>query len=292
MATVLPLISPDSDVIDFERRFGGIARLYGESALTTFKQAHVCVIGVGGVGSWAVEGLARSAIGKITMIDLDHLSESNVNRQLHALTDTLGQSKVDALAERIAQINPYCVVTRVEEFIDPDNVATLISVGQFDYVIDAIDNTRAKTALVVHCRANHIPLVTIGSAGGQVDPTRIAVCDLSRTEQEPLLARVRKRLRRLHGFPRGTKNKFGIDAVYSTEPVRHPELCATDDETNSEMNSEINEGLNGLNCAGYGSAVVVTASFGFVAAGLVLRKLAELSNQSNQSKATASHAEV
>ena len=218
-------------MIDFERRFGGIARLYGESALTSFKQAHVCVIGVGGVGSWAVEGLARSAIGKITMIDLDHLSESNVNRQLHALTDTLGQSKVDALAERIAQINPYCVVTRVEEFIDPDNVATLIPVGQFDYVIDAIDNTRAKTALVVHCRANHIPLVTIGSAGGQVDPTRIAVCDLSRTEQEPLLARVRKRLRRLHGFPRGTKNKFGIDAVYSTEPVRHPELCATDDET-------------------------------------------------------------
>ena len=274
MATVLPLIPPDSDAIDFERRFGGIARLYGESALTTFKQAHVCVIGVGGVGSWAVEGLARSAIGKITMIDLDHLSESNVNRQLHALTDTLGKSKVDALAERIAQINPYCVVTRVEEFIDPDNVATLIPVGQFDYVIDAIDNTRAKTALVVHCRANHIPLVTIGSAGGQVDPTRIAVCDLSRTEQEPLLARVRKRLRRLHGFPRGTKNKFGIDAVYSTEPVRHPELCTTDDETNSETN----EGLNGLNCAGYGSAVVVTASFGFVAAGLVLRKLAEQSN--------------
>lgn len=274
MATVLPLIPPDSDAIDFERRFGGIARLYGESALTSFKQAHVCVIGVGGVGSWAVEGLARSAIGKITMIDLDHLSESNVNRQLHALTDTLGKSKVDALAERIAQINPYCVVTRVEEFIDPDNVATLIPVGQFDYVIDAIDNTRAKTALVVYCRANHIPLVTIGSAGGQVDPTRIAVCDLSRTEQEPLLARVRKRLRRLHGFPRGTKNKFGIDAVYSTEPVRHPELCATDDETNSETN----EGLNGLNCAGYGSAVVVTASFGFVAAGLVLRKLAEQSN--------------
>ena len=288
MATALPLIPPDSDAIDFERRFGGIARLYGESALTSFKQAHVCVIGVGGVGSWAVEGLARSAIGKITMIDLDHLSESNVNRQLHALTDTLGKSKVDALAERIAQINPNCEVTRIEEFIDPDNVATLIPVGQFDYVIDAIDNTRAKTALVVHCRANHIPLVTIGSAGGQVDPTRIAVCDLSRTEQEPLLARVRKRLRRMHGFPRGTKNKFGIDAVYSTEPVRHPELCATDDETNSETN----EDLNGLNCAGYGSAVVVTASFGFVAAGLVLRKLAERSHQSNQSKATASRSEV
>ena len=142
-----------------------------------------------------------------------------------------------------------------------------------DYLatVKAVDDNVGR---VLHCRANHIPLVTIGSAGGQVDPTRIAVCDLSRTEQEPLLARVRKRLRRLHGFPRGTKNKFGIDAVYSTEPVRHPELCATDDETNSETN----EGLNGLNCAGYGSAVVVTASFGFVAAGLVLRKLAEQSD--------------
>lgn len=270
MSTVLPLIPQDSDEIDFERRFGGIARLYGEQALSSFRQAHVCVIGVGGVGSWAVEALARSAIGKITMIDLDNLSESNINRQIHALTETLGKPKVDALAERIAQINPYCVVTRVEEFVDPDNVGDLIPVGQFDYVIDAIDNARAKTALVVHCRDQKISLITIGSAGGQVDPTRIAVCDLSRTEQEPLLARVRKRLRSLHGFPRGTKNKFGIDAVYSTEPVRHPELCAIDDDTT--------DGLTGLNCAGYGSAVVVTASFGFVAASLVLRKLAERSN--------------
>ncbi len=270
MSTVLPLIAPETDEIDVERRFGGIARLYGEQALSSFRQAHVCVIGVGGVGSWAVEALARSAIGKITMIDLDNLSESNINRQIHALTDTLGKPKVDALAERIAQINPYCVVTNIEEFIDPDNVAHMIPTGQFDYVIDAIDNARAKTALVVHCREQKIPLITIGSAGGQVDPTRIAVCDLSRTEQEPLLARVRKRLRSLHGFPRGTKNKFGIDAVYSTEPVRHPELCAVDDDAT--------DGLTGLNCAGYGSAVVVTASFGFVAASLVLRKLAERSN--------------
>ena len=282
MSTVLSLISQDADTIDVERRFGGIARLYGEQALSSFRRAHVCVIGVGGVGSWAVEALARSAIGKITMIDLDNLSESNINRQIHALTETLGKPKVDALAERIAQINPYCVVTRVEEFIDADNVAALIPVGQFDYVIDAIDNARAKTALVVHCRDQKIPLITIGSAGGQVDPTRIAVCDLSRTEQEPLLARVRKRLRSLHGFPRGTKNKFGIDAVYSTEPVRHPELCAVgDDATDS---------LTGLNCDGYGSAVVVTASFGFVAASLVLRKLAERSNTSTN--ITASHSSV
>lgn len=266
MASVLTLSASDHAASDSERRFGGIARLYGDAALAAFRRAHVCVIGVGGVGSWTVEALARSAIGHITMVDLDHLSASNVNRQLHALTDTLGQAKVTALSERIAQINPACVVTEIEDFIAEDNLTSLVVPGRFDYVIDAIDNARAKTALVVHCRAHQIPLVTIGSAGGQIDPTRIAIADLSRTEQEPLLARVRKRLRAHHGFPRGTKNKFGIDAVYSTEPLRHPELCESDGTSS---------GVTGLNCAGYGSAVVVTASFGFVAAGFVLRKLAE-----------------
>jgi len=266
MASVLPLPAADTADIDFERRFGGIARLYGDAALAAFRNAHVCVIGVGGVGSWAVEALARSAIGQITLIDLDHLAESNVNRQIHALTDTLGKAKVGALAERIAQINPFCRVNEIEDFVTEDNLASLIEPGRFDYVIDAIDNARAKTALVVHCRAHQIPLVMIGSAGGQIDPTRIPIVDLSRTEQEPLLARVRKRLRAHHGFPRGTKNKFGVDAVYSTEPLRHPELCTTDEDA---------LGITGLNCAGYGSAVVVTASFGFVAAGFVLRKLAE-----------------
>lgn len=266
MASVLPLPAehPAED-IDFDRRFGGLARLYGAAGLDAFRRAHVCVIGVGGVGSWVVEALARSAIGRITMIDLDHLAESNVNRQIHALSDTLGMAKVGALADRIAQINPYCVVNGIEEFVDADNVSSLIPPGRFDYVIDAIDDARAKTALIVHCREQQIPLLTIGSAGGQTDPTRIAVCDLSRTEQEPLLARVRKNLRIRHGFPRGTKNKFGIDAVYSTEPLRLPELCDTTDEAT---------GVTGLNCAGYGSAVVVTASFGLVAAAHVLRQLA------------------
>ncbi len=263
--------------IDIERRFGGIARLYGDAALTAFRRAHVCVIGVGGVGSWAVEALARTAIGKITMLDLDHLAESNVNRQIHALTDTLGQSKVGALSARIAQINPYCEVTEVEEFIDPDNVAQWLPPGRYDYVIDAIDNARAKVALIVHCRQHQIPLVTIGSAGGQIDPTRIEVCDLSRTEQEPLLARVRKRLRAAHAFPRDRRHKFHIDAVWSSEPLRQPELCAVDDEALDAGQSAdaANVGITGINCAGYGSAVVVTASFGFVAAGHVLRKLAE-----------------
>jgi tRNA threonylcarbamoyladenosine dehydratase len=253
--------------IDFERRFGGIARLYGDAALARFRAVHVCVIGVGGVGSWVVEALARSAIGRITMIDLDNVAESNVNRQLHALTDTLGKAKVTALAERIAQINPYCEVTQVEDFISPDNLDDMIGKCDYDYVIDAIDNVKAKTALIVYCRDKGIRLITIGGAGGQIDPTKIEIRDLSRTEQEPLLAKVRKRLRAQHGFPRGTKNKFGIDAVFSTEPLRFPETgeaCDIDDHA----------GITGLNCAGFGSAMVVTASFGLVAAAQVLRKLA------------------
>lgn len=262
---------------DMDRRFGGVARLYGDAALARFQRAHICVIGVGGVGSWAVEALARSAIGQLTLIDLDNLAESNINRQIHALSSTLGQAKVSALAQRIALINPTCRVTEIEDFIDADNIAAMLPAGHFDYVIDAIDNVRAKTALIAYCRAQQIRLLTIGSAGGQIDPTRIAVCDLSRTEQEPLLAKVRKRLRALHGFPRGSKNKFGIDAVYSTEPLRFPELCKTDDD--SDANSGSAAGITGLNCAGFGSAVVVTASFGLVAAGHVLQKLAAEADQ-------------
>jgi len=264
-----PILSSLDD-IDFERRFGGIARLYGDAALTRFRTAHVCVIGVGGVGSWVVEALARSAIGNITMIDLDNLAESNINRQIHALTDTLGKAKVTALQERIAQINPYCCVTEIEDFITADNLDEMVGSRRYDYVIDAIDNVRAKTALIAYCSLHAIKLITIGGAGGQIDPTKIEIRDLCRTEQEPLLAKVRKRLRAQHGFPRGTKNKFGIDAVFSTEPLRFPdaeETCALDADDNTP-------GITGLNCAGFGSAMVVTASFGLVAAAQVLRKLA------------------
>jgi tRNA A37 threonylcarbamoyladenosine dehydratase len=268
--------APSHD-IDFERRFGGVARLYGDAALARFRTAHVCVIGVGGVGSWIVEALARSAIGRITMIDLDHLAESNVNRQIHALTDTLGQTKVTALAQRIAQINPTCEVTEIEEFVDADNLDEMIGSRGYDYVIDAIDNVRAKTALIAYCRARGIRLVTIGGAGGQVDPTKIEVRDLCRTEQEPLLAKVRKLLRQQHRFPRGIKNKFGIDAVFSTEPLRFPETedaCAIGDDAGSDAGDAERPGVTGLNCAGFGSAMVVTAAFGLVAASLVLNKLA------------------
>lgn len=269
-ALIKPISFVNADAVDFTRRFGGIARLYGAAALERFRTAHICVIGVGGVGSWTVEALARSAIGRMTMIDLDNLAESNINRQIHALTDTLGQAKVTALAERIAQINPFCQVTEIEDFLTPDNLEQMIGVGKYDYVIDAIDNVAAKVALIAYCRQHKINLVTIGGAGGQIDPTRIEIRDLCRTEQEPLLAKVRKRLRALHGFPRGTKNKFGIDAVFSTEPLRFPDATAA-----CEMNAGDADGITGLNCAGFGSSMTVTASFGLVAAAHVLRKLAE-----------------
>ena len=265
--------------IDVDRRFGGIARLYGDAGLARFRAARVCVVGVGGVGSWVVEALARSAIGHITMIDLDNLAESNVNRQIHALTDTLGMAKVTALAERIFQINPFCTVEQIEDFLTVDNLETMIGTRQFDFIIDAIDDVRAKTALIAYCRTHKLKLVTIGGAGGQIDPTRIEVRDLCRTEQEPLLAKVRKRLRAEHGFPRGTKNKFGIDAVFSTEPLRFPDdetACAVDagGAPHAPQHSLPNSGVSGLNCAGFGSAVVVTAAFGLVAAAHVLRQLA------------------
>lgn len=285
MTTNIPLqvIAPP-DAIDFDRRFGGIARLYGDAALARFRGAHVCVIGVGGVGSWIVEALARSAIGNITMIDLDNLAESNINRQIHALTDTLGKAKVSALAERIAQINPFCRVTEIEDFISADNLDEMIGARNFDYVIDAIDNVRAKTALIAYCRDHAIKLVTIGGAGGQIDPTKIEVRDLCRTEQEPLLAKVRKRLRALHRFPRGTKNKFGIDAVFSTEPLRFPEAAES-----CEIDADDQAGITGLNCAGFGSAMVVTAAFGLVAAAHILRKLALEADAEQQAAAVTAN---
>jgi tRNA A37 threonylcarbamoyladenosine dehydratase len=256
--------------INFERRFSGIARLYGQQALANFQAAHICVIGVGGVGSWVVEALARSAIGKLTLIDLDNVAESNINRQIQALTHTLGQAKVSALTERIAQINPLCDVVQVEDFITPDNVADLIQPGQFDYVVDAIDQVKAKVALLAWCRAKEIPIVTIGAAGGQIDPGKITVRDLCQTEQEPLLALVKKRLRSQHGFPRGAKNKFGIDAVFSMESIRLPDqACAVDEASAAPV-----EAITGLNCAGFGSTMVVTATFGLHAADWVLRSLA------------------
>jgi tRNA A37 threonylcarbamoyladenosine dehydratase len=266
--------SPAEDDVDFDRRFGGIARLYGDKALARFRGAHICVIGVGGVGSWAVEALARSAVGRLTLIDLDNVAESNINRQIQALTGTIGMAKITALTQRIAQINPDCQVTEIEDFVTPDNLDEMIGGHDYDYVIDAMDSARAKTALVHYCRTKAIPLVIIGSAGGQTDPTKIEVRDLARTEQEPLLKKVRRRLRSQFHYPPNGKNKLGVDAVFSMEPLKFPDtgdVC----EIDSDDAPPVKAGLTGINCAGFGSAMVVTATFGMVAAGHVLQKLAD-----------------
>lgn len=255
---------------DIQRRFGGVARLYGETALARLAGSHVCVIGIGGVGSWAAEALARSAVGRITLIDLDHVSESNVNRQIHALEGEFGRAKVKVMAERILAINPQCQVTEIDDFISAENVATLLP--ECDAVLDAIDNVRAKAALINHCRRIGLLVVTTGGAGGRVDPTRIQVADLSRTVQDPLASRLRARLRKEYGFTREPKKKFGVDCVFSVEPIFLPEspACDIDEPGSSPVGPG---GPIGLNCAGYGSTVTVTATFGLVAAARVLQGL-------------------
>jgi len=259
----------DNDIVDFERRFGGIGRLYGRAVLERYANAHVCVIGVGGVGSWAAEALARSAIGEITLIDLDNVAESNVNRQVHALDGEFGRPKVDVMKQRIRVINPECTVHCVEEFIAESNLDQLIE-SRFDYVMDCIDAYRTKAALIAHCRRRKIPVITAGGAGGQVDPLKIALADLSRSEQDPLLSKTRKLLRQEYGFSRNLKRRFAVPCVYSREQTTLPafatEACGTDGAAT---------GLTGLNCAGFGSSVAVTATFGLVAVSHVLGKIAD-----------------
>ena len=207
---------------DYQLRFGGIARLYGNKQSNALQQAHFCVIGIGGVGSWVAEALARNGVGQITLIDLDDLCVTNINRQIHALTNTVGLSKVDVMRDRIMQINPDCCVNTIEDFVTLENIKELLS-SSFDYVIDAIDSVNVKTAIIAHCKRNKLPIVTIGGAGGQVDPSKIAITDLSQTFQDPLLAKVRNQLRREYNFSRNVKRKFSIDAVFSSEQLRYPD---------------------------------------------------------------------
>ena len=265
----MKLLPDDVDSnIDFDRRFGGIARLYGADGLARLRASRVAIVGLGGVGSWAAEACARSGVGSLSLIDLDHVAESNINRQIHALDSTLGAAKVGAMARRIDDINPQCAVEAIEEFVEADNVAALIPASRFNCVIDAIDNVRAKTALIAHCHAQGTPLITIGGAGGRTDASRVRVADLAHTEHEAMLAKVRKALRTHHDFPRNLKKTFGVTAVYSDERADQRSIAGEDLEQQSR------EGLTGLNCAGFGSSVAVTATFGFVAAGLLVDRLA------------------
>ena len=247
-----------------ERRFGGISRLYGQAALQRFAQAHVCVVGVGGVGSWAVEALARSGIGRLTLIDLDNVAESNTNRQLHALTDNFGLPKVTALHQRILQINPACTVHEIEDFVDAENVGTLFA-EPFDFVIDAIDQVRVKAAMAAHFVAQKQAFVVSGGAGGQRDPALIRRADLARTTHDPLLSNLRYTLRRRYGFPRDPKERMKVSCVYSEENVTPPQTDAA---------CETDAAPQGLSCAGYGASMLVTAAFGLFCAQAAIEHLA------------------
>ncbi|MBK9161724.1 MAG: tRNA threonylcarbamoyladenosine dehydratase [Nitrosomonadales bacterium] len=240
-----------------ERRFGGLDRLYGDGSRIALHRARVVVIGVGGVGSWAVEALARSGIGNLTLIDFDHVAVSNVNRQIQALDSTLGKAKTEALKARIADINPACRVTIVDDFLTEANMAQLIVPDSFDAVLDACDEARVKAALIVHARYNRIPLVVCGAAGGKADPLRLKRDDLGKVTHDALLARIRTTLKKDFNIPPRKNGKFGVACIYSEEPSQRSTSCTTGD----------------LSCAGYGSVVTVTAGMGFAAAGWCIDKL-------------------
>ena len=252
--------------VDFERRFGGLRRLYGIAGAQRIFDAHVVVVGIGGVGSWAVEALARSGVRRLTLIDLDHVSESNINRQIHALEPTLGQGKAQAMRERIALFHPTCVVDVIEEFVDTDNWPSLLDPlalptgNQPDAVIDACDQVRAKTALAGWALSNGLPTVSVGAAGGKTQAQAIDIGELAQVTHDPLLAQLRYRLRKFHGAPR--TGPIGVACVFSRETVRPPDASCG-----------IESGDSSLNCHGYGSVVSVTASFGMCAAGWVLNAL-------------------
>ncbi|OFI35368.1 tRNA cyclic N6-threonylcarbamoyladenosine(37) synthase TcdA [Alteromonas lipolytica] len=251
-----------------KQRFGGVARLYGESPTTTIAGLHIAVIGIGGVGSWSAEALARTGIGQITLIDLDDICITNTNRQIHAMADTIGQSKVAVMADRIRQINPDCVVHAIEDFVTPETVMEYMD-GQYDGVIEATDSIKAKASILYYCKRNKIPVVTVGGAGGQIDPTQITCADLARTIQDPLAAKLRNELRRNYGFSKNPKRRFGIECIFSTEQLRYPQpdgsVC---------HNKSLNDGSTRLDCtSGFGASVMVTASFGMFAAARIVNKL-------------------
>ena len=263
---------------DYQLRFGGIARLYGEQGALALQQAHFCIIGIGGVGSWVAEALARNGVGNMTLIDLDDICTTNINRQIHALSSTIGQDKVEVMSERILQINPDCNITQIDDFVTEENLAELMSAG-YDYVIDAIDSVHIKTRIIAYCKRNKMPIITIGGAGGQTDPSKIQITDLSKTYQEPLLAKVRNQLRRDHNFPKSdekkaSKRKFSVDAVFSTQQLFYPDseggVCQSKpDITNGSPQSAMR-----LDCSGgFGAATHVTATFAFFAVSRAIEKL-------------------
>lgn len=258
-----------SDDPVYRERFGALGRVYGTAALGALADMHVCVVGIGGVGSWTAEALARSGVGSLTLIDPDDVALSNTNRQLIALDATVGRPKVDVLAERIAAINPTCRCLRVEDTLVENNLERLITPA-FDYVVDAIDSIRFKAALIHYCKRQKIPIITTGGAGGRRDPLAVGISDLSRTWNDALAAKVRSRLRADYGFTKNPKRRFSVECVFSSEQPRYPSEAG-------EV-SYARPGIKGvdLDCEqGYGSASFVTGVFGLVAASRVVNKVLE-----------------
>lgn len=245
--------------------FSAVGRVYGTSALKRLTESHVCIVGIGGVGSWVAEALARSGIGQLTLIDHDDVSSTNINRQVHADITTVDKPKVEVMAQRISLINPSCVCHAIDDMLVVKNIEKYIDT-RFDFVVDAMDSIMFKAALINYCKRSKIQIITVGGAGGRTDPTKIAIADLSKTWNDALAAKVRHRLRAKHGFK--IRQRFRVECVFSTEQARYP---AGDGEVSYKK-----PGVRGatLDCdTGYGSLVNVTASFGFIAAARVMNKI-------------------
>ena len=281
-------MEPDTVHVDLDRRFGGLARLYGSVGAQRIRAAHVVVVGLGGVGSWAAEALARSGVARLSLIDLDHIAESNINRQIHALDTTLGQAKVQAMRERIAHINPACDVRCIEEFVDADNWPDIAALGMDAAgsvsIIDACDQVKAKTAMAAwalqynatHKNPQKINFISVGAAGGKRQAHKVEIDDLSLATHDPLLAQLRYRLRKEQGAAR--QGKIGVNCVFSRESVMQPDIAAMQNKMTApdSMTPDIvlDQSDGSLNCHGYGSVVTVTSTFGICAAGWVLFKIA------------------
>ena len=257
---------------DYEFRFGGLARLYGSEAMHHLKHAHVSVIGIGGVGSWAVEALARSGVGALTLVDLDEVCISNINRQIPALQETVGRAKVDVMAERVRSIHPGCTVHCLHEFLTETSIDRILDEfqgRQGRWVIDAIDSSPNKCNLALGCMKRSLELIISGAAGGRQDPTRIRITDLAEVTHDRLLADLRRRLRRAPGFDGGRRN-WSLPTVHSPETPRQPEC------EGGRPSSGRSETPQRINCQhGYGSATYVTGVFGFTAAGYVIGRICQ-----------------
>lgn len=259
--------------MSYEQRFSALRRLYGDTSYFHLATIHICIVGIGGVGSWVVEALARSGIGQITLIDYDEVAESNINRQLPALSSTLGEKKCSVMQQRIKDINPDCKVDVIDDFLTTENLQDYLS-REYDAVIDAIDSIKFKAAMIYYCKRNKIPIVTTGGAGGLSDPTQIKVADLAKTYNDPLAAKVRSRLREDYNFTRNTKRSFGVECVFSSQQQLYPKKDGTV--------SHEKPGVHGvsLDCQfGYGTSSMITASFGFFAASRAISKVLKNKNK-------------